>query len=297
MEILVWNEKLNIGVEVIDQAHANLFRIVGKLIEEVNYEANYKHTCIQGLKFLEDYTMKHFSEEEAYMRLIHYRGYEKHKQIHDTFRDQTLVSLKKALEGSDYSAAAVQHFLSTLLGWLTGHIMADDQEITGELHTAKAHYNPAETSAITQAVNRAMEDMFHLKASLINFNYTGRNLGMGFYFRLSYDLDDGGKVQVLLGVEERLIRRGVGMLFGISAMQDDQLVREASLQIIEQFLRHMGGLFDTNTSYHLSKQKLLTMDEFRSDFMTRYPYSMLFETRLGHFAFCARTWKVKKKKG
>ena len=75
MEKLLWNEKLNIGVEIVDKAHANLFRIVGKLIELVNSDSNYQNACKEGIKYLEDYSIKHFAEEEAYMRSIRYGGY------------------------------------------------------------------------------------------------------------------------------------------------------------------------------------------------------------------------------
>ncbi len=88
----------------------------------------------------------------------------------------------------------------------------------------------------------------------------------------------------------------MGLLFGLPAMQDKAMVQEVSLQIFEQFLHHMRKLFQSDGVYRLHKAERLTRDEFRSDFMTRYPYRMLFETRLGSFAFCARTWEVKKKK-
>ncbi len=32
MDKVVWNERLNIGVEVVDKAHAKLFQVVGNLI-------------------------------------------------------------------------------------------------------------------------------------------------------------------------------------------------------------------------------------------------------------------------
>lgn len=296
MDKLVWNEKLNIGVEVVDKAHANLFRIAGKLLEQITYESNYQNACKKGLEYLEEYTMKHFSEEEAYMRSIRYRGYEKHKKIHDTFRDQTLISLKKTLEASGYSHVAAQRFLGTLLGWLTGHIMTEDQAITGELPTEKLFAPSFRTSTAAQAVSQALQNVFHIDAPLVDADYHGQNLGTGLYCRLCYDMDKGGKVQLLLGVEERLIRRGVGLLLGLPAMQDTELVHDASLQIFEQFLHHISKLFDSDVTYHLSKEELLTRDEFRSDFMTRYPCSLKFETRLGDFVFCARKWKARKRK-
>lgn len=295
MEQLVWNEQLNIGVEVVDKAHANIFRIAGKMIDLIEHEENYRTACREGLKYLEEYSMKHFSEEEAYMRSVRYPGYAKHKQIHDTFRDQTLVTLKKTLELSGYSRAAAQRFLSILLGWITGHIMTEDQEITGEIVTSRIYDTSLQSSVIADAFHQAMQDVFHIDTRLIDENYNGRNMGMGFFFRLSYDTDDGRRIQLLLGAEERLIRRGVGLILGLSAMHDPAMIQEVSMQIYEQLLHHMSKLFKSDTSYQIVKEELLTSDEFRSDFMTRYSCNMLFETRLGYFAFCARTWKNKKR--
>lgn len=296
MEKLLWNEQLNIGVKLIDDAHANLFRIVGRLIELVKNDSNYQNACKEGIKYLEDYSIKHFAEEESYMRSIRYRGYADHKEIHDTFRDQTLVSLKKSLELSDYSSAAVQRFLNTMLGWLTGHIMTADQEISGGVFKTNLYDNSNRISVAAQAVSRAMEDMFHLDTTLMDAHYHGSNMGMGFFCRLGYDIDDGGKVLLLLGAEDRLIRRGVGLIYGLHTMQDTDMVHEVALQIFEQFLHHMGTLFKSDAEYELHRRELLTCDEFRSDFATSYPYSMLFETRLGQFVFCCRKWKAKRRK-
>lgn len=296
MDKVIWNERLNIGVEVIDTAHANLFRVVGKLMHLVENEANYKNACKEGIRYLEDYTVKHFSEEETYMRSIHYPGYVKHKEIHDTFRDQTLVSLKKALELSHYSQSAAEHFLSILLGWLTGHIMTEDQEITGERLMKELYYDPSDVTVAAEMVSQAMQNVFRIKTDLSDSHYDGRSIGTAYYYRLCYDIDDGGKVQILMGAEEQLIQRGVGLLCGFSAMQNTKVVKEVSLQILEQFLQYMSRLVKSDIQYKISKKELLTRDEFRADYMTRYPYSMLFETRLGYFAFCSRVWKAKKKK-
>ena len=295
MEKLVWNEQLNIGVEAVDKAHANIFRIAGKMIDLVEHEENYRTACKEGLKYLEEYSMKHFSEEEAYMRSVRYSGYAKHKQIHDAFRDQTLVTLKKTLELSGYSRAAAQRFLGVLLGWITGHIMTEDQEITGEIAASRIYDTSFQSSVIADAFCQAMQDVFHIRTRLADEHYNGRNMGMEFFCRLCYNTEDGKRVQLLLGVEERLIRRGVGLIFGLSAMHDPAMIQEVSMQLYEQLLHHMSKLFKSDISYQLVKEELLTSDEFRSDFMTRYPCSMLFETRLGYFAFCARTWKNKKK--
>ena len=74
MEEIVWSDKFNIGVEVVDKAHAKLFRIVKKIIDMAKAGETNPNTYKEGLKYLEAYTMTHFSEEEEYMRSIRYNG-------------------------------------------------------------------------------------------------------------------------------------------------------------------------------------------------------------------------------
>ena len=183
-----------------------------------------------------------------------------------------------------------------MLGWLTGHIMTEDQMISGVPYKPNLYDYSTRVSVAAQAVSQAMKDLFHLDTALVDDNYYGQYLDMGFYCRLGYDMDDGGKVLILMGAEDKLIRRGVGLIYGMQTMRDTEMVHEVALQIFEQFLRHMGSLFRSDTTYSLHREELLTSDEFRSDFATRYPYSMLFETRLGRFLFCSRKWKPKRRK-
>ncbi len=37
MRKISWNDKLKIGVDVVDKAHARLFKIVGKLMEQHSF--------------------------------------------------------------------------------------------------------------------------------------------------------------------------------------------------------------------------------------------------------------------
>lgn len=290
MRKISWNDKLKIGVDVVDKAHARLFKIVGKLMEQMEYEPNYQNTCKESIRFLEDYTMGHFSEEEAYMRSIGYSGYEKHKRIHDKFRDVTLVSLKKRLEESDYAPEDVEHFSAVMAGWLTGHIMTEDQAIIGNIVAKRVYEDSLDTHIIANAFNQAMKDVFHLEAELVSGDYNGRNIRDCYYYHLCYDIKGGGNIQILLGLEEQLARRGVGMMLGLSAMQKPEMVGDASMKILEHFLHHLGKLFMSDSEYHLYKEERLTRDEFRKDFMTRCSCHLLFETRLGHFIFCVETW-------
>lgn len=294
MDKAVWDDRYKLGVEVIDKAHFNLFRIVGKLMVLVEDDASSENACKEGIKYLENYTVKHFFEEEAYMRSIQYKGYVKHKKIHDEFRNTTLTRLKWNLERERYSPASVQRLVGTLLGWLTGHIMIEDQAIVGKIVTQRVYDRSTEISVVERAVNRAMQDIFRLEAKLVDENYNGRNMGKGFYCRLDYKEEDGSRIRLLLGVEEQLLLKGVGMLVGLPALKNGDVVDEAALQIFKQLFGYMGRMFRADVPHELQKEDMLTREQFREDFMTRYPCNLLFQTRVGHFIFCFRKWKAKK---
>ena len=279
MENIVWNEQYNIGVEVVDTAHANLFRIVDKLKSRLEDQLATQRACEEGIKYLEGYTMKHFSEEEIYMRSIRYKGY---------------VSLRNDLQLSNYSTPAVERFLGVMTGWLTGHILTEDLAIVGKAIARKRYDLSSKISVVSKAVSHTMEDVFHVETRLASAEYKGENMGNAFYCRFLYDIDNNGKVQILLGVEEQLILHAVGKVMTAPPSKRSAMVNAAALQIFEQLFHHMGKLFRSQPTYELDGNTLLTKDEFRADFMKGYPCSLLFDTRLGHFVFCFRTWKEKK---
>lgn len=126
-----WNDRFNIGVESIDKAHQCLFSIVAKLLSLNKDAAKQQHACQKGIKYFKNYTLKHFSEEEAYMQSINYSEYTIHKSLHDNMRNKTIPVLENELESQNYSVEFVQHFVGICVGWLNGHIMIEDHAITG----------------------------------------------------------------------------------------------------------------------------------------------------------------------
>ena len=296
IEKIEWDERLKIGVEIIDKAHAKLFRIVGKLFELSQDTDAYQNTYMEGIKYLEAYSMKHFLEEEEYMRSIRYKEYANHKRIHDNFRDKTLVSLKKDLVLSHYSTQAVQHFVEVMNNWLIEHIMGEDQAIVGKATVHRAKDSSAQTAIISKVVNRVTQDVFQTEAKLTNMNYKGENIGTGYYCRLQYDIEGGATVRILLGVEESLFLRGVTRIPGMQTVEAGQVPRDAALHIFSQISGHMGKLFRIEEEYPLEQEDLLSKDAFRADFSKGYPTSLLFGTKSGAFVFCFRSWRSKKQK-
>lgn len=76
---MAWNESLSVGVDQIDEQHKELFKRVDQLFEAgKNQKA--KEYIGELLDFLDDYTKKHFQEEEQYMQRIQYPEYNMQKE-------------------------------------------------------------------------------------------------------------------------------------------------------------------------------------------------------------------------
>lgn len=291
MENISWDDKFNIGVDVIDKAHAKLFRIMNKLIDMSEDEENNQTTYKEGIKYLEAYSMTHFSEEESYMRSIRYQGYAQHKKVHDNFRDKTLVTLKKDLESSNYSTASVQRFVGIMNNWLTEHIMMQDQAIVGRIVNRKGFDLTSQIPVISRVLNRAMTEVFQTEAKFVSADYKGQNFGKALYCCYFCDTESGIRLQLLLGIEEPLFLRAVKQQ-GVTG----NLTEDETLQIFGQLFQIISKLFRVETEYELDRDNLLTRDGFRANFMKGYPCSLLFSTKSGYFVFCYRSWRVKKRK-
>ena len=292
MEQAVWDEKFNIGVEVIDKAHAKLFRIVKKLLDISEDAKANQHAYKEGIKYLETYTMKHFSEEEAYMRSIRYAAYGQHKRIHDNFRDKTLISLKRDMELSGYSLLSVQRFIKIMSNWLAEHIMGEDQAIVGRSVPRRGYDISSQIPVIARTVCRTTLDLFQVETTLISAEYKGQNIGNGFYCRQLYDLEGGIRLQLLLGLEAPLILRGLNRSAEMQAIPEGPAANEACLSVFGQLFQDMGKLFRVEEEYELKKENLMSRNEFRTDFMKGYPCSLLFSSRLGYLIFCYRSWRI-----
>lgn len=183
-----WKEEFNIGVDVIDQEHQRLFKIINKLFRMRAEEKDNQWTCQEGIKYFKGHAVKHFADEEAYMQSIGYEGLEQHRQIHDGFRTDTLPALEQELERTGYASDAVDHFLGVCTGWLVGHTLTEDQAITGKHIRKWEDLLPGEEmEAMKKVIVQLVFDLFHLESQMISNSYNGEKFGHGVYYRLVYD--------------------------------------------------------------------------------------------------------------
>lgn len=290
MEKVVWDDRFKIGVEIVDKAHEKLFRIVNRLFDLSRDASTNQTAYTEGIKYLEAYSMTHFSEEEAYMRSIRYSGYAEHKRLHDNFRNKTLISLKRDLERSGYSPTAIQRFVGIMNRWLSEHIMLEDQAIVGKAVRQKKKDRSSQIEIISRTVNRAAQDVLQAETKLVSDDYKGQNIGNGYYCCQYYDMGGGVMLQLLLGVEDILFLRGIERIPGI---RKREMAENDILHVFKQLFQKMGRLFKVETEPEFGIENLLDRDQFRKEFMKGCPCSLLFGTRSGALVFCYRSWRAK----
>lgn len=294
MNEVKWNDRFNIGVDVIDKAHQRLFSIVGKLLSFNNEdETKQQHACCEGIKYLKNYAIKHFSEEEAYMKSIGYSGYELHKRLHDSMKDKTIPALEEELEEENYSVEAVQHFLGICIGWLTGHIMIEDHAITGRTKNKWVHNcSKDELLSLGEAVIQVLKNTFKVNSQIISEHYSGEDFSSGneLCYRLNYRSNKGELIQVFMVYEEQMVLNSLSQMLGRQIKKADKTVVHTMKLISQQFIECVGKYFELTNGCKLEKNDLLTFDQFIRSFDKEYPpYSLLFKAEgKGYFAFCVK---------
>lgn len=128
-EDIVWGEEHAIGVEAIDSAHQEFFRILRRLMMLSHNKSKHQWVAEEGIKYLKQYAIRHFQNEEEYMRSIGYVKLEQHREQHETMRTKILPKIESQLRHERFSEEALEKFLTIMRLWLTRHIMVHDKAI------------------------------------------------------------------------------------------------------------------------------------------------------------------------
>ena len=119
-----WDAKLETGVEQIDNQHKEVCRLVNMVLDH-EQEVKTEDT----LKFLGDYVVRHFADEEALQAASRYPGLGEHKTLHIDFI-KVFLYLKAQLEMAkteEDREISVMSLNSTVVEWLGNHIMVYDR--------------------------------------------------------------------------------------------------------------------------------------------------------------------------
>ncbi len=286
---LVWDERYNIGVEVIDKEHKKLFSILNKLFDFGRQEEKSQWVCQEAVKYFRDHAIQHFADEESYMISIGYEGLETHQRIHRNFRDRTIPALERELELTNYSEDSVNHFLSVCAGWLIGHTMIEDHAIvSGETVKQWENMMPEEEQAVMgQTIANLLHSMFQLDPRLISNYYGGEKFGDGIYYRLIYSTKEKKRWEFYLIFEQQLIVSTIGSVINTKSEALSVMLMNAARYVARQLVERVKGYFPSSDKFQIKEEQLLTYEQFQKVFEKQSPqFSLLFDTGKGYFAYC-----------
>lgn len=289
---LIWNERYNLGVDIVDREHKKLFSILNKLFDIGQQEEKSQWVCQEAIKYFKDHAVQHFIDEEIYMASINYPEIAIHKRIHTNFREITLPALEKELELNEYSQDAVNHFLGVCAGWLIGHTLIEDHAIvSGEVIKQWENLLPDEEQAIMgQTIVSKLHSMFQLDSKLISNCYGGEKFGDGIYYRLIYTTKEKKRWEFFLIFEEQLIVSTIGGVLKTKSGAISVMLMNAARYTAKQLVEHLKLHFSQLAQATIKEEQLLSYEQFQKVFDKHSPqFSMLFDTGKGYFAYCMTT--------
>lgn len=124
---ITWDEKWTIGIEKIDEQHKELFERMNKLVIAIE-EGRGKSEINSTLEFLEEYVIKHFSDEEEIQRKNNYSKYEIQHEQHEQFKEE-LKNLKIAFDETGESVLLAVNIRGKIAKWIKEHITTLDTEL------------------------------------------------------------------------------------------------------------------------------------------------------------------------
>ena len=124
MSLVIWTDKLSVGVKSIDDQHTVLFNTINDL-HAAMLKGQSRTVVGPLLHTLVDYTREHFATEEAMMEAAKYPALAKHRIKHKELTKQVEEYLTRYESGDVTLSIQLSFFLSD---WLSKHIQSTDRE-------------------------------------------------------------------------------------------------------------------------------------------------------------------------
>lgn len=117
-----WTNNMLCGIPLIDEQHKELFSQI-----DILRDKGHKDRIPSVLRFLADYVVKHFNDEESFHLRSHYPNAAEHRKIHEAFV-KTFLELKARFDDSGGDLSTILELNKVVYGWLKEHVMKVDME-------------------------------------------------------------------------------------------------------------------------------------------------------------------------
>jgi hemerythrin len=119
-----WDKSLEVGNQQIDDQHKQLVEALNNFLKARDGKKS-NDELKKSLNFLNDYTIKHFFEEEQLQKKYGYPDYENHKKLHDGLK-KVVRDLQVQLLMKGPSEALFDDVKTKVGDWLVAHIKTQD---------------------------------------------------------------------------------------------------------------------------------------------------------------------------
>lgn len=127
-----FTEEYYTGIALIDEEHAHLFELAEEAYQLLQEEFLHdKYDQLSSIfQELQEYTEKHFADEEEYMESVDYPALFIQKAQHRQFIEKLSEINEAGLE--ENQDEKIQDILTFLTDWLYNHILKMDKLIAGQ---------------------------------------------------------------------------------------------------------------------------------------------------------------------
>jgi hemerythrin len=140
---IVWDSKLDTGIEVIDSQHRRIVEYINDL--EIAKMKEDKRLVTDVIEQLIDYTQSHFGFEEAMLEEAGYKFLKPHRKVHELFIKRVTEFTMRAAKGEDIA----DELHSMLTKWLLNHIANEDRDYAEAVkQMTGAHDKPAAVAVV-----------------------------------------------------------------------------------------------------------------------------------------------------
>ena len=138
MPAIEWNESYSVGEPKMDAQHRQLFSAINDLYDAMALAMPDRELTLGCIKFLTEYTLTHFADEEALMRRLNFAELPEHLQEHQKLVDR-LNELTKRLQQAQPDSFIDDDMVMFLVGdWLLQHVVEQDQKYARTLRATAA---------------------------------------------------------------------------------------------------------------------------------------------------------------
>lgn len=284
-----WKDSYCLGVDYIDEAHQNLFMILTHIMETFSMkdEKSYKHVCNETIKYLKNYTLEHFSQEEAYMRSIRYKDLPLHQKLHRSFEDITIPELEKDLIENDFSHESVLRLVGATSGWLKSHILTEDLAIVGKSESKIVAKEFDKLSFLDSLFTKLFKNVFDSESKIIYERYNGEIINNPYLIGLIF-IDNEKKEHKTTVVAEKsaaiyMAARILG--YEVDSMGKDAL--NAYLEFNSSCMKRVLEIISPELKFEIKARKKIHPKDFYESFEHGIPeYSPIWRCKGGLIGFC-----------